>query len=84
MAASDLSSDLGPRILNMSKYFQENLVGQELYLQINILYQVFHPLVTCCIFPLVTLTVLNLKIVKGKTRLNFRGFILVFAALTKS
>ena len=39
----------------------------ELYLQINILYQVFHPLVTCCIFPLVTLTVLNLKIVKGKT-----------------
>ena len=38
----------------------------ELYLQINILYQVFHPLVTCCIFPLVILTVLNLKIAKGK------------------
>ena len=38
----------------------------EVFLQINILYQVFHPLVTCCIFPLVTLTVLNLKIAKGK------------------
>ena len=38
----------------------------ELYLQINILYQVFHPLLTCCIFPLVTLTLLNLKIAKGK------------------
>ena len=49
------------------KHFQENMVGMELYLQINILYQVFHPLVTCCIFPLVTLTVLNLKIAKGKT-----------------
>ena len=63
------------------KHFQENMVGMELYLQINILYQVFHPLVTCCIFPLVTLTVLNLKIAKGKTVCSLMRLIFIVTKL---
>ena len=61
-----------PKLLNLSKILSLNSIPPEhhtMYIKLFIIMQVFHPLITTCIIPIIILIILNYKIYTGSRRL---------------
>ena len=60
-----------PKLLNLSNILSLNSIPLEhhhLYIKLSIMMQVFHPLLTTCIIPIIILIILNYKIYSGSRR----------------